>query len=60
MRKVVCKDINEKGVNLTLYDPRNKFGNINFSYRLETQETQLRKEDTRLTFSHCITSIQKK
>ena len=45
MSKVVCKDINKKGVNPTLYDPRNKFDNIDFSCKLETLETSLRKQD---------------
>ena len=37
MSKVVFKDINKRGVNPTLYDPINKFGNINISWKLETQ-----------------------
>ena len=58
MSKVVCKDINKKGVNPTLYDPINKFDNIDFSCKLETLETLLRKQDTRIAFSHCVTSVQ--
>ena len=38
MNKVVCKDINKEGVNATLYEPRTKFDNINFSCNLETLE----------------------
>ena len=45
MRKVVCKDISKKGVNPTLCDSRNKFDNIDFSCKLETLETSLRKQD---------------
>ena len=39
MSKAVCKDINKKGGNPTLYDPRNKFDNIDFNCKLEMQET---------------------
>ena len=60
MSKVVCKDMNKKGVDPTLYDPRNKFDNIDFSCKLETLETSLRKQDTRIAFSHCITSVQER
>ena len=28
MNKIVCKDINEIGVNPTIYEPKNKFENI--------------------------------
>ena len=35
MSKVVCKDINKKGVNPTLYNPRNTFDNIDFSVSLK-------------------------
>ena len=45
MRKFVYKYINKKGVNPTLYDPRNKFDNIDFSCKFETLETSLRKQD---------------
>ena len=50
--------INKKGVNPTLYDPRNKFDHIDFSCKLETVETSWRKQDKRIAFSHCITSVQ--
>ena len=39
MSKVVCKDVNKKGVNPTLYDPRSTFDNIDFSCKLGTLET---------------------
>ena len=39
MSKVVCKDVNKKGVNRTLYDPRSTFDNIDFSCKLGTLET---------------------
>ena len=58
MSKVFCKDVNKKGINPILYDPRSKFDNIDFSCKLETLETSLRKQDTRIAFSHCITSVQ--
>ena len=35
MTKVVLKDINKRGANPTLCDPRNKFGNINISCKLQ-------------------------
>ena len=60
MSKVVCKGINKKGVNPTLYEPINKFDNIEFSCKLETLETSLRKQDTQIAFSHCITSVQER
>ena len=60
MRKFVYKYINKKGVNPTLYDPRNKFDNIDFSCKFETLETSLRKQDERIAFSHCVTSFQKR
>ena len=60
MSKVVCKDINKKRGQSRLYDPRNKFDNIDFSCKLETLETSLKKQDKRITFSHCITSVQER
>ena len=39
MSKVVCKDVNKKGVNPTLHDPRSTFDNIDFSCKLGTLET---------------------
>ena len=50
MSKVVCKDINKKGVNPTLYDSRNEFDNTDFSCKLETQEISLKKQDTQIAF----------
>ena len=47
---VICRDINKKGINPTRYDPRNKFGNINFNCKLETLEASLRKQDARIVF----------
>ena len=60
MSKIAFKDINKNGVNPTLYDSRNKFDNIDFSCKLETLQTSLRKQDTRNAFSHCITPIQER
>ena len=60
MSNVVRKDINKKEVNPTLHDSRNKFDNIDFSYKLETLETSLKLQDTRIAFSHCITLVQEK
>ena len=54
MSKAVCKDVNKNGVNPSLYDPRNKFYNIDFSCNPETMEALLRKQDTLIAFSHCI------
>ena len=60
MTKVVLKDINKRGANSTLCDPRNKFGNINISCKLEKLETSLRKQYKQIVFSHCITSVQER
>ena len=60
MSKVVCKVINKKGFNPTLYDTRNKFDSIVFSCKLERLATSLRKQDKRLSFSYCITSVQER
>ena len=58
MSKAICKDINKKVVNSTLFDPRIKFNNINFNCKLETLESLVRKQGTPIVFSHCITSVQ--
>ena len=51
---------NKKGVNPALYDPRNKFDNIDLSCKLEALETSLRKQDIRIAFPNCITSVQER
>ena len=60
MTKVVLKDINKRGANPTLCDPRNKLGNINISCKLEKLETSSRKQYKQIVFSHCITSVQER
>ena len=57
MSKAICKDINKKVVNSTLFDPRNKFNNINFNCKLETLESLVRKQGTPIVFSRCITAL---
>ena len=60
MSKVVFKDTNKKGFNSTFYDSINKFDNIEFICKSETLEASLKKQDTCVAFSYCITSIQER
>ena len=68
MSKAVCKDIHKKGdnpedfmtqeINLTMLS---LVVNLkHFSCKIETLETSLRNQDTRIVFSHCITSLQER
>ena len=43
-----------------LYDSRNKFYNMDFSFELELLETLIKNQDTQIAFSHCIFSVREK
>ena len=60
MSTSIQKNVNKKGINCTLYDPRINYNSSAYSDRLQKMTEDLRNIDKRIGFPTCVTPLKKR